>query len=156
MSEQLKDTLRQVAEDVMEKLAFLLSFGSEESSQSNTFAAASISFSGSVTGTLIMAISDHILPQLAGNMLGLDDGEESTNEQQQDAVKELINVICGNLLPAISGKQHIFHIEPPRLVSEEIQTYIDALLLKDSNASLISVNLPLEDGECDLFFVYYP
>lgn len=155
MSEQIKEILRRVAEDVMEKLAFLLSFGSEESSQSDTFAAASISFSGSVRGTLIMTISDQVLPQLAGNMLGLDDDEETTNEQQQDAVKELINVICGNLLPAISGKQHIFHIEPPRLVSEEIQSYIDALLLKNSTASLISVNLPLEDGECDLFLVHY-
>jgi CheY-specific phosphatase CheX len=155
MSEQLKEILRRVAEDVMEKLAFLLSFGSDESAQGDMFSAASISFSGSVKGTLIMAISDQILPQLAGNMLGLDDDEESTNEQQQDAVKELINVICGNLLPAISGKQHIFHIEPPHLLSEDIQAYIDALLLKDSNASLISVKLPLEDGECDLFLVHY-
>jgi CheY-specific phosphatase CheX len=153
MSEQIKDTLRQVAEEVMEKLAFLLSFGSEEFSQSDTFATAIISFSGFMTGTLVMTISDRMLPQLAGNMLGLDDDEETTNEQQHDAVKELVNVICGNLLPAIAGKQHLFHIEPPHLVSEELQVYVDALLLKNSNASLISVKLPLEDGECDLFLV---
>ncbi len=149
MSLQIKDTLYRVAEEVMEKLAFLMSFPeTEEASDANSRqVAAGISFSGAFTGVLVVAVSEQMLPQLTGNMLGIDDDEESTAEQQHDALKELINVICGNLMPAIAGKQDVFHIEPPQIIVGNIDEYLKVA----SPGIPISVTLTMEEGTCHLF-----
>ncbi len=148
MSEQIKETLCRVAEDVLEKLAFMMSFPEAEelSDSDEPLAAASISFSGALKGILIVAVSAQMLPKLTGNMLGLDDDEGTTPEQQQDALKELINVICGNFLPDI-GKQHAFRIEPPQIVAGDPQTYLKTV---PPNIP-ISASLIMEEGTCYLF-----
>jgi chemotaxis protein CheY-P-specific phosphatase CheC len=149
MSEQIKETLCRVAEGVMEKLAFMMSFPeTEEISDSDEhLSAAGISFSGVLKGTLIVAVSAQMLPKLTGNMLGLDDDEDTTPEQEQDALKELINVICGNFLPDI-GKQYAFHIEPPQIIIGDPQTYLKTV---SPNSIPISVTLTMEEGRCYLF-----
>ena len=148
MSEQIKQSLSRIAEEVMEKLAFMMSFPeAEEAADSDEpLAAASISFSGAFRGILIVAVSARMLPRLTGNMLGLDDEEETTEEQQQDALKELINVICGNFLPAI-GKQDAFHIEPPRIIAGDLQDCLKTL----SPHTPISATVSTEEGTCHLF-----
>lgn len=149
MSLTIKDALYRVAEEVMEKLAFMMSFPETEELTDKNFSqvAAGISFSGVFTGVLVVAVSEQMLPQLTGNMLGLDDDEESTPEQQHDALKELINVICGNLMPAISGKQDVFQIEPPQIILGNIDEY-----LKTASPNIpISVTLTMEEGTCHLF-----
>ncbi len=81
--------------------------------------AASVSFAGPFSGNLIMVVSGQILPELTGNMLGVDDNAETTLEQRHDALKELINVICGNLLPTIAGKHSIFNVNAPVILPGE-------------------------------------
>ncbi len=152
MTEQIKETLCRVTGDVMEKLAFIFSFPEEEREETDygSSVAASVSFAGPFTGTLIMAVSNATLPELTGNMLGLDDGEETTGEQQHDALKELINVVCGNLLPAISGKQSIFNVNAPQIVSEDIASYLQSLSEENEGAEPFDARLSLDDGECDI------
>jgi hypothetical protein len=76
-------------------------------------AGVSIDFYGPQNGTLILQIHGGILPILAANMLGED--EPPPFPQQQDALKELANVICGNLLPLISGTEAVFDLGEPRI-----------------------------------------
>ena len=45
------------------------------------------------------------------NMLGLDDTDTMTFEEQKDAFKELINVYWRNPLPAIAGVRAVFNID---------------------------------------------
>lgn len=147
MNEDMKETLYNVAEDVLEKLAFIFSFPEDERETIDYSSAtgARVSFSGPFTGTLIMAVSGEALPELAGNMLGLDDEDETTPEQQQDALKELINVVCGNLLPAISGKQSVFNVNPPEIISQE-----DPVITDDGPQPTTIAKMDLDDGQCDL------
>lgn len=157
MSERIKEILRRVAEEVMEKLAFLLSFSEEDEEQlpdAEDLTLVSISFSGFMQGVLVMAVSNGMLPKLAGNMLGLDeDEEETTAEQQHDALKELVNVICGNLLPAIGEKQHVCHIDTPMIVARDTQACLEELSRENNDASPISAKFFLEEGICELFLV---
>lgn len=151
MREAIKDTLCQVTGDVLEKLAFIFSFP-EEGPQETDYAssvAACVSFAGPFTGTLIMAVSDDTLPELAGNMLGLDDNEASTEEQQHDALKELINVVCGNLLPAISGKQSIFNVNAPEIVGGDIASYLQTLS-REEGTEPFAAKMSLDNGQCDI------
>jgi len=147
MNEEIKGTLYNVAEDVLEKLAFIFSFPEDERENMDYNAAmgAKVSFTGPFTGTLIMAVSLEALPELAGNMLGLEDDDETTLEQQQDALKELINVVCGNLLPAISGKQSVFNVNPP-----EIMSHNDSVVADDAPSPVAIAKMDLDDGQCDL------
>lgn len=145
MKEAIKDTLYRVGVEVLEKIAFVFSFTEDEreNMSAGNAVTARVTFSGLFTGSLVMRISDSILPELTGNMLGLDDSEETTREQQHDAVKELINVICGNLLPAIAGKSMVFNVDTPIIVPEDETT---------DNTNQVSVaRLSLEEeGQCDL------
>ena len=66
-----------------------------------------------------MAVTQQTAQELTENMLGLDEGEaEISSDDQADALKETINVICGNLLPAIAGKDAVFDIQPPEILAD--------------------------------------
>jgi CheY-specific phosphatase CheX len=61
-----------------------------------------------------------MLPAIASNMLGLDEGDTTPPpEQQRDALKELTSVVCGNLLPRMAGTQAVFKIEAPQIVEPQ-------------------------------------
>jgi CheY-specific phosphatase CheX len=51
---------------------------------------------------------------LAANMLG--QANAPPEEQQHDALGEVANVVCGNLLPRIAGAKEVFQLGPPQLV----------------------------------------
>lgn len=104
------------AAETVEILALMSLVPREESlgsGQSNR--SAHVDFTGPCEGSLVISISESLLPELAGNMLGEDDASECTMDQQNDALKELANVICGNILPNVGGAEAIFHVGAPLL-----------------------------------------
>ena len=148
MDQQLEKTLSDIAADSLEKLAFIFAFPAEEADtgQPDSMVTASVSFAGSFSGLLVMKVSTESLPELAGNMLGVDEDEETTLDQQHDALKETLNVICGNLLPEIAGRQEVFHIDSPQIVAVE-----QAIESNHDRSSTYHARLDLEDGQCELF-----
>ncbi len=145
-SRQIDQILWQVAEEVMGKLAFMFSYPDDEPAEEGSLPEeaviiASVSFKGPFDGKLEMLVSPGILPELAGNMLGIDDGETATEEEQYDAVKELVNVICGNLLPEIAGKQAIFKVGVPGIGAENQST---------GEKLLAGVRMMTEDERCEI------
>jgi CheY-specific phosphatase CheX len=70
-----------------------------------------VRFAGPFAGRLEVHLTTALLPTLAANMLGDD---EATDESvARDALGELANVICGNVLPAIAGSKEVFHLSAP-------------------------------------------
>lgn len=146
MNEAVQRALYRVTEEVLEQLAFIFSFPEEDRPpiRGPEAIGARVSFDGPFAGALHLRVSRDIGPELAGNMLGVE-AEETTPEQRTDAVKELINVICGNLLPAIAGKRAVFNVDPPALLPEtEIEAPVEPLA---------EARLSLEEGECDILLV---
>ncbi|MGE0086188.1 MAG: chemotaxis protein CheX [Desulfococcaceae bacterium] len=146
MTKQIEHILWQVTEDVMGKLAFMFSYPDDESAEESSAdegekIISSVSFKGLFDGKLEMLVSPGILPDLAGNMLGLDDGETATEEEQYDAIKELVNVICGNLLPEIAGKQAIFKVGVPQTGGERGLS---------GGKPLARVSMMIEDERCEI------
>lgn len=91
-----KEIIYQVLEEILGNLAFLF-FAPEDTRDNmayNVAVAAKISCTGLFSGTLVLALSNQVLPEIARNMLGVD--EDIPVPQQHDAFKELLNVICGN------------------------------------------------------------
>lgn len=73
----------------------------------------SVDFRGPFTGRLVLSASTAILPEIAANMLG--EAGKRHRPLQRDALGELANVICGNVLPAIAGAEAVFHLSAPRV-----------------------------------------
>lgn len=119
MSRSLDETLRSVAEKTIEDLAFMFAIPEEDPQPAIVDErSAVVEFEGPMSGTFKLTVSSDMLPVLAANMLGLEDASASTPDQQDDALKELANVLCGNLLPAIAGTEPVFDVHAPVILAE--------------------------------------
>jgi CheY-specific phosphatase CheX len=113
------EILTGVVADTLEKLAFLFAVPLEGPVPEDTreLATVRVRFSGPLCGGMQLSLSRPVLAELAGNMLGADDGSALSADEQHDALRELINVICGNLLPLIGGSSAEFNIQPPAVLT---------------------------------------
>ena len=148
MKEQVNEILAATAIETLEQLAFIFGFTEDENGQpdSKSTVNASVSFSGLICGTLMIGLSQEVLTELTGNMLGIE--EDVAVEQQNDALKETLNVICGNLLPKIAGKQARLNIDMPIIISEK------NLYKAHQKVELTArVRLGFENGLCDLYLI---
>jgi chemotaxis protein CheY-P-specific phosphatase CheC len=144
-----KEIIYHVLEEILENLSFLF-FSPEDTRDTmdyETAVAAKISFTGLFSGTLALALSHQVLPEITRNMLGVEE-EIIFVPQQHDAVKELLNVICGNVLPAIAGKREIFFIGVPDIISPEEMM---SSALRCPPTSMIKGEL--DNGQIDLFLL---
>jgi CheY-specific phosphatase CheX len=105
-------------------------------------AAVRIGFRGSLCGRLVLLVSSNLLQLLPTNMLALD-GPVSKKDQA-DALSEVINVICGNMLPGVSGSDEAFRITPPEIINV---TDVTGPSSEKPNAE---VHIGIDDGRADL------
>ena len=110
----------------------------DEQTAADTDAAIEVHFRGPLSGRLVVRFAGGALPVLAANMLG---DTEGTPTMQRDALGELANVICGNLLPMLDGSEAVYAIGSPQ----------PALMLHSEPAAHATVSLGLDtDGRVDL------
>ena len=152
MNEKLDQIITQISIDTLEKLAFMFAFPEDDGDETiqagdaNGYAHASVAFSGPFDGTLAIEMTLPELSELTVNMLGQDTDNEVTAEQRHDALKETLNVICGNMLPAIAGKQAVFNIEVPRIREPN-----ESMAAGSEEQPRSVVRLNLEVGLCCLY-----
>jgi hypothetical protein len=76
-----------------------------------------VTFAGPFAGALTVRVSDDVAATLAANMLGVDavDGDDRRVREAivRDALGEVANVICGNVLPELAGRAAVFHLGAP-------------------------------------------
>jgi CheY-specific phosphatase CheX len=150
MKLDMEATLSQVAVETLEQLAFIFAEPvdegrNEDPDEGEEMVAAAVAFGGPFAGRLVIAIAAEVLPELASNMLGVEDASDIGVDQQHDALKETLNVICGNLLPALAGKQAIFKIGAPDMIPAG-QTGIEA----GGDQTVTRAKLDLDEGYCQL------
>jgi CheY-specific phosphatase CheX len=147
MNDKINEILEGIAAETFEGLAFLFGFPEEvENAPQSESMMVKVGFQGSFSGQLVMAVTRQTVQELTANMLGLDDGEENISpDDLADALKETINVICGNLLPAIGGKDAVFDIRQPETLSDA--SFLETI----PGATLVSVaKLSIDDEPCQL------
>ncbi len=117
MNDDNNETLIKVCCDVFENLSFM--FGEtidldEAETDSNTFIKASMAFMGDKNGTIDLVVPSEIAVSLAYNILGIDEDEEMPPDSSIDALRELLNTICGQLMTTMFGDQPIFDLTVPK------------------------------------------
>jgi hypothetical protein len=148
MNEMVQELLARVSVDTLQKLAFIFAMPEDEMEEMDmdTLAMAKVPFEGPFSGCLVMSISKHVLPELTLNMLGMDEGDEPVQmEQQLDVLKETLNIICGNLLPEIGGKKSVFNLLSPQIIENP-----DEISADESYPNKITAYLSLDDGQCSI------
>jgi CheY-specific phosphatase CheX len=131
-----------------ERLAFMVaspdSPKEEGHSESPFEAATCVAFTGAFGGRLTVVVYGGVLPAIVGNMVGPENARDA--DSQTDALGELANVICGNVLTRIAGGEETFRLEASRPVSRKDV----ARELGKPAATLTHVHVELENGTADV------
>ena len=124
MPNEHSEILQEVFCDVVEKLAFMFGEVAEKDDMppvEGESIQARMAFTGPMSGSLLVAAPVEMCPVIAANVLGMEPDDENVQTRATDALKELLNVICGNALTAIAGEDPIFDLTVPEasLLSSE-------------------------------------
>ncbi|MCX8042907.1 MAG: chemotaxis protein CheX, partial [Desulfobacterota bacterium] len=116
MKSDYLDKMKKVACDVFEQLAFM--FAEEIEIQDFEYndgplIHATMSFSGYRSGTIDITMPMPLASQFARNILGLDESIEIDSQHYEDAVRELLNTICGRMLTSLFGEAEVFDLHVP-------------------------------------------
>lgn len=141
-----EEVLIRVVKEIFENLVFMpLDDPPAQPDGSAGKIRAAVKFSGAFSGRMILEIPSQVMIEVADNMLGMDGEEHCTAEQGMDALGELANVLCGNLLMQLAGPTPVFNLDPPLLTLRKEE---DPPLTNETAQTL--VRLGLNEGEVSL------
>lgn len=112
-------TLITTFSEVLANLAFM--FTAQENPDeagSADWMEASIEYRGPCTGRLRLHCTHDFSRLLAANLLGLDPEEPEAAAKADDALKELMNVLCGQFVTSAYGSDGVFNLSIPLITAE--------------------------------------
>ena len=74
---------------------------------------ATIEFTGPYDGQLVLLANNELCDTLAANLLGADHHDAEVLANAHDALGELLNVVCGNMVTKLFSTQYAFHLQMP-------------------------------------------
>lgn len=146
MNNKITDALTQAASLTFEELGFL--FPTCEVVSPNTNAnfnnSVIVNFHGDNHGKMVLNVSPELLPIIAENILG--DDETHSKDIQLDALGEVANVICGNILPLVFGKSSVIRMDAPEHGEFSSNHKSDAEVKLEFDEGCANVLLYLNEG----------
>jgi len=85
-----------------------------EAEPDDTWLETTIGYRGPVSGTLRLWCSRRFSTLLAANLLGVDPEDEDASSKEEDAVKEFMNIVCGQFVTAMHGAAAVFDLSIPQ------------------------------------------
>ena len=117
MQDQRTTTLTTVLSEVLANLAFMFTDDGEVGSPvGERWLETSISYGGFMSGTLRLTCAATFATQLAANLLGVASSEKITEQESNDAVKEFMNVVCGQYVTTAYGTEDVFNLTIPEVL----------------------------------------
>lgn len=107
-------TLKTIFSDVLAKLAFM--FTDDESvdvAPGQIWLETTISYHGPAHGSLRFRCTRDFAVLLAANLLGVDPEDDNAATQCEDATKEFMNIVCGQLVTALHGPDDVYVLSIP-------------------------------------------
>lgn len=106
--------LATIVSDVLGELAFMVSDdGPSAAPSGGPWLEAEIQYRGPVTGTLRCWCVRAFAVQLTANLLGIEAQDADADAEAEDALREFMNVLCGQLVTAWHGKEAVFNLSIP-------------------------------------------
>jgi chemotaxis protein CheY-P-specific phosphatase CheC len=105
-------------QSVLEKMVFMITDeidDDELDTGAQDMLRAEMQFTGSQNGKAVLAAQSDLCAEIAENMLGID--EEDVNEGSlEDALREILNMACGQYLTSRWGEEEVFDLTVPSVV----------------------------------------
>jgi hypothetical protein len=101
-----------------------------------------MTFQGDVSGQLSMVVPVDMTAEIAGNILGLDPEDVHPGVMLTDALKEVLNVVCGHVIMALAGHGANFKLETPSLDKVEAEEWRE-LLVNDHHCGFLLEESPV-------------
>ena len=102
---------------VLEKQAFLFpdkTPAAELPPQSGNMLCANIAFSGDAgKGKISFYAPETMCQEIAANFLGIEPDSDEAISKAPDALKEMLNMVCGNFLTDFAGAEAVFDLKVP-------------------------------------------
>ena len=145
MQNEVQEQVCSTFMEVVEKLTFM--FGEvvpkdEVESPDTAFTLASMSFTGDVVGLLSVAVPTDMTAEIAANILGLEPEDIESDEMKNDALAEMLNVVCGHVIMALVGTGANFRLDSPLTCPVDKMTY-DHMVQSDEFVGLLLDDSPV-------------
>ena len=144
MKKQIENVLRESTIKTFEDICFIYQVPELKDDQKNLVleAAAEVKFRGIFTGKLMIETRGGLFLAIASNMLS---NEVPSIQQKKDALGEVANIICGNVVPSLGRSEPEYKIESPICLNT------DDLLKEDKQEKpLAEVTLNFNQGRADI------
>jgi CheY-specific phosphatase CheX len=145
MKKQIENVLKEATIITLEDLCFIYQVPELKDAQENLplEAAAEVKYrSDDFTGKLLIETRGGLFSAIATNILSNDD---PSAQQKKDALGEIANIICGNVVPSLGGGGREYKIEPPRSLNKD-----DLLKEEKQGKPLAEITLNFNDGRADI------
>ena len=145
MKTQIEKVLVESTVRTLEDLCFMYQEPDLKDAQENLplEAAAEVEYrNDDFTGKLLIETRGGLFSAIATNILSNDD---PSAQQKKDALGEIANIICGNVVPSLGGSGREYKIEPPRSLNKD-----DLLKEEWQEEPVAEITLNFSDGRADI------
>jgi CheY-specific phosphatase CheX len=144
MKTQIEKVLKEATVRTFEDVCFMYQVPELKDDQKNLAleAAAEVKFRGNFTGKLVIEARGGLFSAIAANMLSND---VPNDQQKKDALGEVANIICGNVVPSLGRSEPEYKIESPRCLNKD-----DLLKKEKQEKPLAEIALNFNQGRADI------
>jgi CheY-specific phosphatase CheX len=110
-------TLTAIFSEVLANLAFMFTDDDQsDAAPGDIWLETTIGYEGPAKGTLVFRCTRSFSVLLAANLLGIDPEDATATRQCEDAVREFMNIVCGQFVTAMHGAQDVYDLTIPRTI----------------------------------------
>ena len=129
MPHEHAEQIEQVFTEVMEQMAFIFVDPAESEelpAEVEGLLRVSMAFHGAAEGSVTLFTGSDVCVELAANITGDDEAAAADPQVGRQALMELLNVICGQLLTTVAGSEPVFDLTPPQLDEADAAAWSEA------------------------------
>jgi len=148
MKSKIEKVLEEASVNTFEDTCFMYQVPELNNVQKNLTleAAAEVKYRGDYTGSLLIETRGGLFSAIAANILSID---SPSCLQKKDALGEIANIICGNVVTSLGRSKQGYKIESPRSLKKD-----ELLKGKRQGKPLAEITMNFNEGRADIkFFV---
>ena len=149
MEKTLMTAMKTSISEVMETMFFLpVEFGEESTFdqldivEKQSSLASQLKFSGDVTGSLSIIVSNDLISEMTQNFTG-ESQDQLTNEYLSGTLTEMLNMVCGNALSKTDSKIP-FDLEIPEVIDASKISKKEVFTIVETTGSNMAVSLKID------------
>lgn len=113
------ESVQKAFAEVLQQLAFLFAEpipALSDIDDPGAWRAVRMGFKGPFAGEVSLHLPTSLRNEVAANFLGLDADDDGVSSHADDALRELLNVLCGHILTLWAGEEAVFDLGSPELI----------------------------------------